>query len=71
MAKKKQSRLEYTLQRVGHMLRWLATSGVITYFLTELSAYVTGFETDARTATLILVVINTIIFAVRSYTEEM
>jgi hypothetical protein len=62
-------RIDYTLARVGNMLRWLVTSGVITFFLIELNNWVGTLELSPQVATGIFMIVNTLLFAVRSYSE--
>jgi hypothetical protein len=69
MAKAKQDRFDYMITRVGNMLRWLIASGTITFLLTQLSDWVTGAKMSPEIATGLMISINTLLFAVRSYVE--
>jgi hypothetical protein len=69
MAKQKITREQYTLQRVSNMLRWLLTSGIITYFLIQVGDWITGSSLSPELATALLILVNTSLFAVRTYVE--
>jgi hypothetical protein len=62
-------KIEYTLNRVANMWKWLLTSGVIAFFLIQLSDWILGLKLSPELATGLLMIVNTLLFAVRSYNE--
>lgn len=69
MAKKKVSRIDYTITKVANMMRWLVTSGVITYALIQLNDYIVGLQLSPEVGAMILMMINIALFGIRSYVD--
>lgn len=59
----------FTLKKLWGALRWLMVSGVATYTLIELSKYLGTLELAKEYSGVLVVVINTLLFAIAKFVE--
>lgn len=62
-------RFEFMLKKLWGAFKWLAVSGVATYTLIELSKYVGTLELAKEYSGVIMIVINTLLFAIAKFVE--